>query len=796
MNDLRFAFRQLLKNPGFTAVAVLTLALGIAGNVVIFSIFNGLFLRPLPLKDPERLVNLDEVAPKWNLEYTGIAYPDFHEWRAQNQTFESMAVFQDASFNLSLKGNPERIEGGRASHDLLRTLGIQPLIGRGFTQEEDKPGADRVALISHGLWKRLWGGDSNVLGQTLSLDSVPATIIGVLPPSIGPLSRAEVLIPLRLAVNANDGWYFEGVGRLKPGVSIETARQDLTRIHRAMIPNRPFNDITSPRLTPLRERLLGDYRSVTYVLIAAVGVVWLIACANVAGLMFARGLSRTKEISIRMALGATRSSVVRQVLVESLLLAAVGGLLGICLGQSSLGALTRLLPEQFPNWIHFGMDGRFVVFCLVTTAATAGIFGLIPAVQMVSNVNLQGALQATTSKSTGSSRQRRSLNALVVGEIALALVLLINAGLLLQAFRALQKIDPGFRAENVLTYDISLPRAKYTNNQQVAFFDEHLAQLRALPDVKAASAATIVPLGGHSGTFFEIENTPPRERDEQNPVVLQRHVFPGYAETMGLTVLSGRFFSDQETRGAGVNAAVVNESFAKRNWPKEDAIGKRIRYPGTNSVWLTVVGMVKDEKHYGFDQPMRPGVFLPYHFSPSRQMTIAVRSLSEPMALLPAIRSMIQKRDPDLPIFQVRTMAERVKSSLWLRRSYSWLFGFFAAVALTMALAGVYGVISYTVSQRTNEIGIRMALGAQRMDVLRLVLRHGLILAGAGTALGLAGAFGLAQVTRTLLFGVSPTDPLTLITVPLLLGGVTLLACLLPARRATRVDPMVALRYE
>jgi len=796
MNDLRFAFRQLLKNPGFTAVAVLTLALGIAGNVVIFSIFNGLFLRPLPLKDPERLVNLDEVAPKWNLEYTGIAYPDFHEWRAQNQTFESMAVFQDASFNLSLKGNPERIEGGRASHDLLRTLGIQPLIGRGFTQEEDKPGADRVALISHGLWKRLWGGDSNVLGQTLSLDSVPATIIGVLPPSIGPLSRAEVLIPLRLAVNANDGWYFEGVGRLKPGVSIETARQDLTRIHRAMIPNRPFNDITSPRLTPLRERLLGDYRSVTYVLIAAVGVVWLIACANVAGLMFARGLSRTKEISIRMALGATRSSVVRQVLVESLLLAAVGGLLGICLGQSSLGALTRLLPEQFPNWIHFGMDGRFVVFCLVTTAATAGIFGLIPAVQMVSNVNLQGALQATTSKSTGSSRQRRSLNALVVGEIALALVLLINAGLLLQAFRALQKIDPGFRSENVLTYNLSLPRAAYTNTQQAAFFEEHLEQVRALPGVKAVSATTMVPLGGHSGTFFTVENAPPRAKDEQNPVVLQRHVFPGYAETMGLTVLSGRFFSDQETRGAGVNAAVVNESFAKRNWPKEDAIGKRIRYPGTNSVWLTVVGMVKDEKHYGFDQPMRPGVFLPYHFSPSRQMTIAVRSLSEPMALLPAIRSMIQKRDPDLPIFQVRTMAERVKSSLWLRRSYSWLFGFFAAVALTMALAGVYGVISYTVSQRTNEIGIRMALGAQRMDVLRLVLRHGLILAGAGTALGLAGAFGLAQVTRTLLFGVSPTDPLTLITVPLLLGGVTLLACLLPARRATRVDPMVALRYE
>jgi len=384
MNDFRFAIRQLLKNPSFTAIAVLTLALGVAGNVVIFCIFNGLFLRPLPFKEPERLVNLDEVAPKWNLEYTGVAYADFDEWRAQNHTFESMAVWQDTSFNLSLKGNPERIEGGRASHDLLRTLGIQPLIGRGFTQEEDRPGATRVALVSHGLWKRLWGGESNVLGQTLSLDSVPATIIGVLPPSVGPLSRAEVLIPLRLAVHDSNGWYLEGVGRLKPGITSETARQDLTRIHKAMIPNRPVNDITTPRLTPLRQRLLGDYNSGIYILIAAVTVVWLIACANVAGLMLARVLARGKEISIRMALGATRAAVVKQILVESLLLSAGGGLIGILAGQSCLSALVRFLPEQFPKCIHFGMDTRFVVFCLATTAITAVLFGLVPAVQMVS----------------------------------------------------------------------------------------------------------------------------------------------------------------------------------------------------------------------------------------------------------------------------------------------------------------------------------------------------------------------------------------------------------------------------
>jgi predicted permease len=563
-----------------------------------------------------------------------------------------------------------------------------------------------------------------------------------------------------------------------------------------MIPNRSVNDITSPRLTPLRERLLGDYRLVTYVLMAAVAVVWLIACANVAGLTLARGLGRSKEISIRMALGATRRSVIRQVLAESLVLSAIGGLLGIALGQSSLGALVRVLPEQFPQWLHFGMDGRFVVFCLVTTAATAMAFGLIPAVQMVSRVNLQGALQATTSKSTGSSNQRRSLNALVIGEIALALVLLINAGLLLQAFRGLQKMDPGFRSENVLTYDLSLPRAKYTNNQQVAFFEEHLEQVRALPGVKAASATTIVPLGGHSGTFYEAENALPKAKDEQDPVVLYRHVFPDYAEAIGLTLLAGHFITEPEARATNNTAVVVNEMFAKRNWPKQDAIGKRIRAPGPNNPWLTIVGVIKDEKHYGFDQPMRPGVFLPYHVNPSRRMTMVVRGLTDPQALLPAIRSMIQKTDPDLPIFQVRTMSERVKSSMWLRRSYSWLFGFFAAVALTMALAGVYGVISYAVSQRTNEIGIRIALGAQRTDVLRLVLRHGLMLAAVGTGIGLAGAFALSHSMRTLLFGVSAIEPVTLLVVPFLLLTVTLVACLWPARKATRVDPVVALRCE
>src|SRR6266850_531197 len=403
MNDLRYAFRQLLKNPGFTAMALLTLALGIAGNVVIFTIFNSLFLRPLPFKDGERLVNLDEVAPKWNLEYTGVALEDLVNWREQNQTFESMGAWEDTSFNLALKGEAQRVDAGRATYDLLDTLGIAPVCGRKFTVEEDKPRKGYVALLGYALWKHSWAGDPNVLGKTLSIDNVPHTIIGVLPPEIGPLGRAQVIVPLARVPNEGHGWYLEGAGRLKPGVTLERAREDLTRIHKAQISTRPVNEITSPRVTPLRERLLGDYRPVTYVLIAAVAVVWLIACANVAGLMLARGLARGKEISVRMALGASRLRVVRQVLVESLVLSALGGLIGVLLGQGSLKALVRLLPNHSPAWIHFNMDWRFVLFCLGTPALTAVLFGLTPAAKMVSQVNLQGALQASGGRTSGST---------------------------------------------------------------------------------------------------------------------------------------------------------------------------------------------------------------------------------------------------------------------------------------------------------------------------------------------------------------------------------------------------------
>ncbi|HVY70306.1 MAG TPA: ABC transporter permease [Verrucomicrobiae bacterium] len=797
-SNIRFAYRQMAKSPGFTAVALFTLALGIAGNVVIFSVFNGLYLRPLPFKEPGRLLNLDEVAPKWNLEYTGVAYDDFDAWRRDNQTFEAMGVWTDGSFNFARQGNAERVEGGSLSHGMLATLAIQPVAGRGFLKEEDQPGEAQVVMLGYRFWKRQWGGDSNVIGQTISVDAVPRTVVGVLPPDIGPLARTDIFVPLALAPGNESGWFLEGVGRLRPGVTLEAARQDLIRIHKAQIPKRPVNEITTPRLTPLRERILGDYRAATYVLMAAVGMVWLIACANVAGLMLARGLTRAREISIRLALGATSGAVVWQVLVESLALSALGGAIGIFLGQSCLQAMVRAMPDRFPEWISFAVDNRFALFCLATTFLTAAIFGLIPALKIVSSSSAQGALQAASRRATGSISQRRSLNTLVIGEMALALVMLINAGLLIKAFQAVQRVDPGFRAENVLTYRVSLPEAKYTNAMVPSFFREHLARVRALPGVKAASAASLVPLEGHSGTFFQIENAPPKGKDEPDPVVLIQRTFPDYAEAMGLKMVAGRYLAETEMTRDGAHAAVVNETFAKSAWPKQDPIGKRIKYPGDKSAlpWITIIGVARDVRQYGFDKMVRPAVYQPYAYDAQREMILIVRGENDPRALLGSIREVVKSQDPELPMFQIRTMSDRVTSSLWLRRSYSWLFGFFAAVALTLCLGGIYGVISYTVGQRTGEIGIRLALGARQWDVQRMVLAHWMRLAGVGIALGLMAALGVTRAMRSLLADVSPNDVTIYAVVTVLLAGVSLLACVNPARRAANVDPMESLRCE
>ncbi len=800
LHDLKIAFRNIRLKPVFSLMVVSMLALGIAGNAAIFSIFNGLFLRPLPFAQPDQLVDLDETAPKWNLKYVGVSNPDFYAWRKSNSTFDGMAFFDGNSFNLADRGSAQRVLGANVTYDLLDVLGLKPALGRNFLPEEDRPGGPRVVLLGYGLWQRVFEGNPNVLGRVLQLDNQAYTVVGVLPKEAVHPSRAELWTTLQADPDPkkSNGWYLSGVGRLKQGVSMDQARTDLLRVHKTLIASgQSVNEITSPILTQLRDRYLGDFRTVSHILLGGVGVVLLIACVNIAALMMVRGASRAREIAIRTALGASRARIIRQLLTENLVLAAAGGLLGVLLGDLCLRGMISLMPaDNIPRWITFALDGRFAVFCIAITCAAALLFGLAPTVQ-ASNVDTRGGLQDGTLRSTLSRARQGTLRALVVCEIAMALVLLISAGLLLEAFRKVLHIDPGFRPENVISYQVNLPNVKYPKpEQRIAFFENLVERMRAVPGVKFVGASSAPPLGGHWGNFWEAEGNPPLGPNDENPVVLQIVATPGYFDAIGMTFLAGRPFQEQESDLKFIRTAVVNETFAKYYWKSASPIGKRIRYRGSKGEWVQVVGLTRDEKHYGLDQEMKPSVFLPLRGVARNSMAIVLRTSIEPQALSVPAREVLRQLDPDLPMFDVRTMADRVDRSLWARRAYSWLFGAFAILALVLAAAGVYGVVSYAVSQRTQEIGIRMALGAQPGQVLRNVLAGGMLLVAIGVALGLAGAFAAVRMITTLLFGVSSKDPAVYAAVILAVSLVGLLANFIPARRAAGVDPMRALRFE
>jgi predicted permease len=797
IHDVRYAFRTLFKQPAYALTVIGMLTLGIAGNTAIFSVFNGLFLRPLPFANPDQLVNFDETAPRWDLEYVGMAYPDFDAWREHNQSFQDMAVVDDQSFAVSLQGEAQRVDGAAVTHDMASVLRIRPALGRFFTPEEDRPDGEQVVMLGHGLWQREFGGETDILGNTLNLDGGPYTIIGVLPEEAAFVNDADLWIPLATDVTERTGsWYLDGIGRLKPGVTVEAALEDLTRIHKNMIEDRPVNEITSPVVLPVLERFLGEYRLGTTAMLGAVGMVLLIACANIAGLTLARSIARSREVGIRLAMGAQRRRIAQQLLTESLVLAAAGALPGLALGYAGTTAMMAMMPDLLPSWITFDIDYRVVLFTLSLTMGAALVFGLMPALQ-ASNSNVQGVLHASSGRSTETALKRRSLSVLVVGEIALALVLLIVTGLSVLDVRALLNVDPGFTTENVLTYRIGLPRERYEESEQrLAFFNAHLEEIRALPGVQAAGAATARPLGGHWGNFFEIEGAPPLGPDEQNPVILNRVVSPGYLDAIGVTLLAGRDFTENDGRSEGALAVIVNETFARRFWPDADPIGKRMRYPGDDVPWMTVVGVTHDTKHYGLDTPMRPGVFQPYPQRAAETMAIVVRSSVDPLSLANSVRRLVQARDPELPVDDVTTMSAALDESLWARRAASWLAAIFSVVALLMAVGGIYGVISYGVSQRTHEISIRMALGARGGQVLRHVMRQGSLLVSAGVVLGLGGAYAAAHAISPALFGVDPGDLRVYGVVTLILGAVTLLANFLPARRAAGLDPMSGLRGE
>jgi putative ABC transport system permease protein len=818
LQDLRFGARMLLKRPGFTLVAVITLALGIGANTAIFSVVNAVLLRSLPYDEADRLVYLRERHPQY--EEMSISYPDFTDWRARNRVFESIGVYNFTSYNLTGGGEPERLQAAQGSADLFAALRVRAALGRLFTNEEDKPGGPAVAVLSHELWRRRFGGDPNILNQSLTLNDRPYTVIGVLPPDFRIERQIAMWVPVG-QLSAQPLWQdrgnhpgLRGVARLKSGVTLEQARADLDSIAAQLEEQYPdSNKHVRARIIPLLENYVRDVRRSLWILLGAVGLVLLIACANVANLLLARAATRQREMAVRSALGASRWRVVRQMLTESLLLAVVGGALGLLLAEWGVDLILAFGRDSIPRADEIGLDNRVLVFTLAISALTGVIFGLAPALQS-SRAELQEALKETTRGATGGRHRLRQT--LVVAEVALTLVLLIGAGLLIRSFYRLQEVNPGFVDEHVLNFRVSLPERKYPDEHQwLNFYQQVEQKLRALPGVEEVSVTTRVPMGDNDWqSGFSVVGQPPPPPG-QGPSMEITIAGPDYFRALGIPLLRGRYFTGQDNRSnlseeklrgldqrqrlrAGLKTIIVDEEFARRHWPNEDPLGKQIRWGGgPNDPPLTIVGVVGRVKLYRPNEPAGfVQAYLPFLEMPDNHMSFVVKSTLAPEQMIAAARREAQDVDPGQPIYDVRTLTKLRDESIAPQRLNLLLLGLFAAVALALAVVGIYGVMSYAVEQRTREIGLRMALGAQALDVLRLVVGQAMRLALLGVALGLIGAVALTRLMANLLFGVSATDPGTFSVVALLLAFVALMACWLPARRAAKVDPMVALRCE
>ena len=805
--DLRYGLRTLVRNPGFTFVAVIALALGIGANSAIFSVVNTVLLRPLPYKDPDRLVMVWEDDTKGGYPRDTPAAANYIDWRNQNQVFAGMAALADQSFNLTGAGEPERIDGRRVSADLFPLLGVEPQLGRAFTPEEDQPGANRVVIMSHGLWQRRFGADGNIIGKPLTFNGASFTVVGVMPPHFQfPSREVELWVPIAFTAQeaANRGrHYLQVIARLKPGVTLQQARAEMNTIAARLQQQHPDqNTGLGAAVTPLHEHVAGDIKPALLVLLGAVGFVLLIACANVANMLLARAAARQKEIAVRVALGASRWRLLRQFLAESVLLAALGGGVGLLLAVWGVSLLKTFIPENISQVRAITVDAKVLIFTLLVSLLTGLIFGLAPAAH-ASILNLNETLKEGGRDSAAGSRGNRIRGLLVVGEVAVSLVLLIGAGLLINSFLRLRNVDPGFRTDNLLTMSVVLPQQKYPDRaRRSAFYTELVRRVEALPGVKSAAVANWIPLVRQGDSIgFSIEGRPdPAPGQGKRPTVVTRVVHPHYFRTMGIQFLRGREFGEQDKVDSPA-AAVISETMARRFWPGEDPLGKRITPGRPDSTdpddWVTIVGVVKDVRQFELVADPKPQMYLSYvqagFFAPRH---LVVSTNVEPLSLAATVRKAVWEIDKDQPVSDVSTMEDVLSESIARQRFSMLLLGIFAALALALAAVGIYGVLSYSVAQRTHEMGVRMALGAQRSDVLRLVVGQGLKLVLVGVALGLAAAFVLTRVMSSLLFGVSATDPTTFITISLVLTGVAVLASYIPARRATKVDPMIALRYE
>jgi len=806
IQDLRFGVRMLLKNPGFTLIAVLTLALGIGANTAIFSVVNAVLLRSLPYRDPDRLVLASY--------YRGIAgdyawVADFRAWRDQAKAFEQIAAYRTDDAGFTGNGEPERLTAGTVSAHLFATLGVAPAFGRDFTPEDDTDGGAPVVILSDGLWRRRFGGDPQVIGKAITLRGQSMTVIGIMPPRFRFPGEADLWAPLTPVLNRQLSQQpymgrLNALARLKPGVTPETARAELSVIldqQRHDSP-RPYSFVQEVRVVKLSEKFIGDARRPLLVMFGAVAFVLLIACANVANLLLARSAARQKEMAIRAAVGAGRWRLSQQLLTESLLLSIAGGVAGLLAAKWGVKLLVAMSPSGIARINESGVDGRVFGFTCAVAVLTGLIAGLLPALQ-ASKTDVNETLKAQSVARSGQDGMRRALPALMIAELAMALVLLVGAGLMIKSFIRLLDVPKGFNPDGLFTLLLRPSNNKYPQGspQRVAYYQEALARVQALPGVQSACLTSFLPLTGPTVRLIidQIEGHPPFERGKE-PVVEANHISPEYFQTMGIPLRAGRPFSAQDGAEAP-KVVIINETLARRFFPNENPIGKWVS-PAPNQ--KIIVGVVGDTHHLGLDQEVRPEVYLPYLQRPNDMMSLRLvaraipgqNNLTSSSNLAGAIRKQAQSIEPNEPVSQVVTMNEQLSNSVAHRRFQMVLLGVFACVALAIAAVGIYGVISYAVSQRTQEIGIRMALGAQASDVLRMVVWRGMSLALVGVTLGLAVALMFTRVIKTLLFNVSATDPATFGLIALLLLSVALLACYIPARRATKVDPLTALRHD
>lgn len=799
LKDITYSIRTLAKhNASLTLIALLTLALGIAANTVVFSAVNSILLQPLPYKDPDNLVMLSEQNLTRGITMPRVAAANFVDWRDQNQIFDDMAVVRFKTFMFTGNGEPEWLSGGGISASLLPLLGVNPIYGRVFLAEEEEPSRSRVAIISYALWKRRFGSDPGLIGQSLMLDTQAHTIVGIMPEGFAFPNKSELWVPLSnntASPSARRARFLLAIARLKQGVTIEQAQPQMDAIAQQLQQSYPgTNAGWGVKLTLLREETIGNIGRVLFLLLGSVGFVLLIACANVSNLLLARAATREGEFAIRVALGATKGSLIRHLMIESLLLAITGSVMGLLLSLWGISLFGALSPSDLPRRGEVKLDLWVLIFTLGMSLLTGVASGIAPALS-AAKYEFSGLLTSAGRRLSKSIYSHRVLRVLIITEVALALVLLSGAGLTIKSVIRLQNVAPGFAPANVLTIRLSLPDSKYPDaRQQTAFFEQIIERVSALPGVQECGAVTELPIGGSNGTFQVSRAEESRSASEDQPQAFYNAVSPDYFRAMGIPLIGGRPFAASDRDGFGPKVIIIDEAMAHRFWPNQDAIGRRLTISGKPESY-EVVGVAGVVKYHNLESDdVIPAMYVPYLQNQQSSMTLAIRSANDPKHLVETVRSEVKAIDKDQPFSKVSTMEQLLSDSLVKNRFYTALLSGFAFIALVLAAAGIFGILSFSVTQRTHEIGTRMALGARQIDILRLIVKQNLSLVSAGILLGLAGAFVLNRFLSSLLYQVTPNDAVTFISVTIVLIITTLLACYIPAHRATKIDPAIALR--